>query len=176
MGVRIHRAGRWRELVTALADELATAAPGPFDQVEVIVSSHGAGRMLSQALAARLPGGICAGISFPTLPQWLRTTAGRHGLLEDLEAWQSVRAVVVAARVLAELADEHPVLAAHLNANGSPARRQLLAQRSMRLFRRYVDHAPQMVSRWLEDLDVDAAGVELPAHLAWQPADRKSVV
>lgn len=170
MGVRIHRAGRWRELVTALADELATAAPGPFDQVEVIVSSHGAGRMLSQALAARLPGGICAGISFPTLPQWLRTTAGRHGLLEDLEAWQSVRAVVVAARVLAELADEHPVLAAHLNANGSPARRQLLAQRSMRLFRRYVDHAPQMVSRWLGDLDVDAAGVELPAHLAWQPA------
>lgn len=170
MAVHIHRADRWRELASSLATSLATSAPGPFEQVEVIISSRGAGRMLSQALAAELPSGICAGISFPTLPEWVRATAARHGMLEDLDAWQSVRAVVVAARVLAELTEDHPILGAHLNANTSPARRQLLAQRSMRLFRRYVDHAPGMVSRWLEDIDVDARGEELPAHLDWQPA------
>lgn len=170
MGVRIHRAARWGQLVGTLAEQLATAAPGPFEQVEVIVSSRGAGRMLGQALAAQLPTGICAGISFPTLQEWVRSAAARHGLLDELEAWQGVRAVVVAARVLAELADEHPVLAAHLNADGSPARRQQLAQRSIQLFRRYIEHAPAMVSHWLEDMDIDAEGIELPSHLAWQPA------
>lgn len=170
MGVSIHRAGRWQEQVEALAARLADEPPGPFEQIEVLVSSRGAGRMLSQALASLLPAGVCAGISFPTVAEWVRSTASRHGLLEDLGAWWSARAVVVAARVLDELAEEHPVLAAHLNANGSPARRQLLAQRSMMLFRRYVDHTPQMVSAWLEDHDVDAEGSELRAHLRWQPA------
>lgn len=170
MGVRIHRAARWRDLVGTLAEKLATAPPGPFEQVEVVVSSRGAGRMLGQALAQRLPTGICAGISFPTLQEWTRSAAARHGLLEELDAWQGVRAVVVAARVLADLAEEHPVLAAHLNADGSPARRQQLAQRSIQLFRRYIGHAPGMVSGWLEDMDLDAAGGELPPHLAWQPA------
>ncbi|MCC2593107.1 exodeoxyribonuclease V subunit gamma [Tessaracoccus sp. OS52] len=164
------RRERWKDLVSSLASSLSVSPPGPFAMVEVLVSSHGAGRMLGQALSTQLPGGITAGIAWLTVPEWIRRVASEQGLAADLETWHSVRASVVAADALLELGEEHPILAAHLNSSGSAARRQQLAQRCMQLLRRYAEQAPGMVSGWLEGADVDASGRELPAHLAWQPA------
>lgn len=168
MGAEVKWAPRWSDLADGLAEWLTTTPPGPFDDVQVIISSRGAGKLLSQRLAATLPAGICAGISFLTLPQWLRQLAGEHNLLDEYDAWRSPRAAVLAAQALGELSQEHPILAAHV-AQGTQARRQHLAHRSLQLFRRYADQAPHMVEAWLDGDAVDATGAELPPHLRWQP-------
>lgn len=168
MGAEVKWAPRWSDLADGLAGWLTTTPPGPFEDVQVIVSSRGAGRLLSQRLASTLPAGICAGISFLTLPQWLRQLAREHNLLDEYDAWRSPRAAVLAAQALGELSHDHPILAAHV-AQGTQARRQHLAHRSLQLFRRYADQSPHMVQAWLDGDPIDASGAELPPHLRWQP-------
>ena len=172
MSVEIQLEARWQELVRGLAERLAQLPPGPMETVEVLVSSPDAARLLRQDLARELPGRICAGLSFLTTHRWLRQAAERHGLGEELQAWRSVRSAMAAMPLLAELANEHNTLGAHLDkfkAAGTSTRRQQLATRSMRLFRRYVEHAPDMVANWLAETDVDAVGQTLAEHLSWQP-------
>lgn len=169
MPVSAHTAADWSALVDGLAATLAADPPGPFDAPEVLVASRPTGRILRQQLAARLPTGICAGIAFPTLRGWIGDRAATHGLAEESAVWDSARAQLVAAEALGRLASGHHVLSAHLARDESPARLQELAARSVGLFRRYVAHAPAMVSAWLAGEDVDALGDPLADHLAWQP-------
>lgn len=168
--------------MASLSSWLVEERPGVFETVTVVVSSRSVARLLRQSLAASLPSGICAGVEFVTLPQWVQVAARRHGLGDDLSAWRSMRLQLAVAEALATMVDagDSPVLAAHLGAQGSPARRLQLAGRLARLLRRYLDWAPDMVAAWLEadddDPPVDALGTPLPVHLAWQPELLRLVV
>ncbi len=170
MPVEVGRANRWDELVQMLALRLAEQPPGVFERVEVLVSSHGAGRLLRQGLAGRLPSGVCAGLAFVTPAAWSRGLAFAHDGGDAYEKWHSPLASVVAARALSELSQEHAILGAHLAGDRSPVRRQRLAERSVHLFNHYTDNAPEMLAGWLAGEDVDALGAALPEHLTWQPA------
>lgn len=174
MALQVLHGSRWDDLVASLASWLATDPPGVFETVTVVVSSRPVGRMLRQSLAESLPSAICAGVDFVTLQEWVQSAARRHGLSEDLDAWRSMRLQLAVAGALATMSSDpgFPVLAAHLGAQGSPARRMQLAGRLARLLRRYVEWAPQMVEGWLDaddEEDHDATGAPLPQHLAWQP-------
>lgn len=170
MPVEVGRANRWDELVQMLALYLEEQPPGVFDRVEVLVSSNGAGRLLRQGLAGRLPSGVCAGLDFVTPSAWSRGLALAHDGGTAHERWHSPLTSIVAARALGALSTEHAILGAHLAGDRSPVRRQRLAQRSVRLFNHYTDNAPEMLTRWLAGDDVDALGAPLPEHLTWQPA------
>ncbi|MEO7586823.1 MAG: exodeoxyribonuclease V subunit gamma, partial [Arachnia sp.] len=196
MGLEVLHSSSWDALVASLAAWLTDEAPGVFETVTVVVSSRSVGRVLRQELSLALPQSICAGVEFVTVQQWVQAAARTHGLGEDLTAWRSTRLQLAAAGALDELVADprNPVLAAHLGADGSPARRMQLADRLSRLLRRYVDWAPDMVASWLEldpdgfadedeeDLDdddgqaTDALGHPLPSRLAWQPELVRRVV
>lgn len=180
MALEVRHGSGWGVLVASLSEWLTDGPPGVFETVTVVVSSRSVGRMLRQSLAQSLPGAICAGVEFITMPQWVQAAARRHGLSEDLQAWRSTRLQLAVAKALETMVaeDSSPVLAAHLGAQGSPARRMQLAGRLARLLRHYVEWAPGMVREWLEeDGDfaddgegaTDAAGEPLHARLDWQP-------
>lgn len=145
-------------------------APSPFETVRVVVSSHGAGRMLRQDVAAHGGVGICAGVEFLTPSAWLAALGRDHGLAEELTAWRSRRLDFAVWQELLELASEgsHPALGAFLS-TPAPARPQAMARRVARLFRHYLAHAPELAEAWLAGDDVDGLGRELPTHLGWQP-------
>ncbi|MDO5736562.1 MAG: exodeoxyribonuclease V subunit gamma [Propionibacteriaceae bacterium] len=180
MALEVRHSSSWHALVASLTDWLAEDPPGVFETVTVVVSSRSVGRMLRQSLAASLPGAICAGVDFLTMPQWVQAAARRHSLAEDLQAWRSTRLQLAVAKALETMVEEDtsPVLSAHMGAQGSPARRMQLAGRLARLLRHYVEWAPGMVRDWLEDDDdpedddpraTDGAGQPLPVRLDWQP-------
>ncbi|WP_158600667.1 exodeoxyribonuclease V subunit gamma [Tessaracoccus antarcticus] len=185
MGLEVLHSSSWDALVASLATWLSDDPPGVFETVNVVVSSRSVGRVLRQQLAQALPTAICAGVEFLTVQQWVQAAARTHGLAEDLTAWRSTRLQLAVAGALDELVTDpaHPVLAAHLGAEGSPARRMQLADRLSHLLRRYVEWAPDMVQGWLElDPDddeqqpTDALGEPLPARLSWQPELVRRVV
>lgn len=181
MALQVLHGSHWEGLVASLAQWLSTEPPGVFETVTVVVSSASVARVLRQEVAASLPHAICAGVEFVTMQRWVRDIAKRHGFDEDLAAWRSTRLQMSVAEALDVLVADpaHPVLAAHLGAEGSPARRMQLADRLARLLRRYVEWAPDMVEAWLEAEDgevaIDARGKPLPSRLAWQPALVRSV-
>lgn len=180
MALEVRHGSSWDVLVASLSEWLTDGPPGVFETVTVVVSSRSVGRMLRQSLAQSLPGAICAGVEFVTMPQWVQAAARGHALAGDLQAWRSTRLQLAVAKALETMVtkDSSPVLAAHLGAQGSPARRMQLAGRLARLLRHYVEWAPGMVRDWLEDDGdpdddgegaCDAAGQPLPARLGWQP-------
>lgn len=185
MALSVVTGNGWRALVSSLSSWLVEERPGVFETVTIVVSSRSVARLLRQSLAGSLPSGICAGVEFVTLPQWIQTAARRHSLSDELSAWRSMRLQLTVAEALSTMVESgtFPVLAAHLGAQGSPARRLQLAGRLARLLRRYVDWAPGMVAAWLEadeqdedEAALDAQGRPLPMHLAWQPELLRLVV
>ncbi len=176
MALEVRHGSRWDVLVASLSGWLTEDPPAVFETVTVVVSSRSVGRMLRQSLAQSLPSAICAGVEFVTMPQWVQTAARRHGLAEDLDAWRSTRLQLAVASALELMVedDSFPALAAHLGAQGSPARRMQLAGRLARLLRHYIEWAPGMVRDWLdadeeEAVATDAVGNHLTARLDWQP-------
>lgn len=177
MALQILHGTQWNDLVGSLAQWLCDEPPGVFETVTVVVSSQSVARVLRQEVAAALPVAICAGIEFVTMAQWVRARAQRHGLGDEVAAWGSTRLQLAVAGALDHLVtdESHPVLAAHLGAVGSPARRMQLADRLALLLRRYMEWAPDMVTSWLEmdeyedDVATDAQGTPLPTRVAWQP-------
>ncbi|MFV0427970.1 MAG: exodeoxyribonuclease V subunit gamma, partial [Arachnia sp.] len=157
MPVTVRRAYAWDTLADALAAELTATPPGAFEIPRIVVSSAGAGRILSQALAQRFPAGISAGLEFLSPEAWVRRIAVDHGVAEQLDAWRPPALTLTAYRQLRQLAPTHPALAQHLR-QGSPHRSYALARRIARLISGYATQDPALLQRWLDGESTDALG------------------
>ncbi len=172
MPVRRHHSSSWDDLVASLAEWLTGEARDPFVRPTVVVSSRSVARVLPQQLALALPTGICAGVAFATVPEFLLDGARRHGMDGELRTWGSAALDMACADALEELAasGSHPHLARYLDVDLSPDRLRRLAQRAARMLRHYAVEAPGLLSAWDAGDDVDALGRPLPLHQSWQAA------
>lgn len=157
-------AKHWEKLVDALAAWLDELRPGPLEQVRIITSSAATARLVGQALAARI--GILAGVDLLPVDRWV---AQLQAELNDGESspWRGLALELAIREVLQDpdFQESHPVVAEHLRTG--PGRLRGASQRLAVLLRRYSEHHPELLARWLTDPE-EAAG-ELPMHLRWQP-------
>lgn len=162
------------DALDALERAVKEAAADPFAMVTVCVPDEGTQRWVSQGLARRL--GVCAGITFASVPAWLSQ------LREDLsgvewasDPWRLERLTWPVLTALDAARDEPwaRILTAHLPPPGderSPGRRLHAARRIAGLFMRYLREAPSLVRAWDGGADCDAHGAPLAEAEAWQPA------
>lgn len=175
MAVAVQPGYTWEELVDHTAGWLTAGGFGVFDQPRVIVPSSGAGRLLSQALASRLPGGITAGVEILTLPAWIRALARQADVEAAFDQWQPASLELMVWQELSRLAASggYPELSHHLRPHSGtqerPHRGLIMAGRVTRLMLRYIHHAPELVQRWISGDPTDVDGAELPTHQRWQP-------
>ena len=157
-------AERWEELIDALAAWLDELRPGPLERVRIITSSAATARLAGQALAARI--GILAGVDLIPADRW---TAQLQAELGDGKPspWRGLALELAIREVLQDpdFQGSHPVVAEHLRAG--PGRLRGASQRLAVLLRRYSEHHPELLARWLTD--PEEAAEELPGHLRWQP-------
>ena len=157
-------AERWEELIDALAAWLEELRPGPLEWVRIITSSAATARLAGQALAARI--GILAGVDLIPADRWVAQLQAELGDGES-SPWRGLALELAIREVLQdpEFRDSHPVVAEHLRAG--PGRLRGASQRLAVLLRRYSEHHPDLLARWLAD--PEEAAEELPGHLRWQP-------
>ena len=157
-------AERWEELIDALAAWLEELRPGPLERVRIITSSAATARLAGQALAARI--GILAGVDLIPADRWVAQLQAELGDGES-SPWRGLALELAIREVLQdpEFRDSHPVVAEHLRAG--PGRLRGTSQRLAVLLRRYSEHHPDLLARWLSD--PEEAAEELPGHLRWQP-------
>lgn len=168
-------AASWGELVDQSAHWLTEAQFGVFDSPRVIVGSRGAARLLSQELASRLPGRICAGVGFLTVPRWIRAVAAEAGVAPHLERWHPAQLELAVWQELRrmETSGQFSALGHYLSppeaAGPRPHRALSVARRVTRLLLAYLQHHPAVVKRWAEGEDVLDGGQPVPPHQGWQP-------
>ena len=154
----------WEELIDALAAWLDELRPGPLERVRIVTSSAATARLAGQALAARI--GILAGVDLIPADRWVAQLQAELGDGES-SPWRGLALELAIREVLQdpEFRDSHPVVAEHLRAG--PGRLRGTSQRLAVLLRRYSEHHPDLLARWLAD--PEEAAEELPGHLRWQP-------
>ena len=157
-------AERWEDLIDALAAWLDELRPGPLERVRIITSSAATARLAGQALAARI--GILAGVDLIPADRWVVQLEAELGDGKP-SPWRGLALELAIREVLQdpEFLGSHPVVAEHLRAG--PGRLRGASQRLAVLLRRYSEHHPELLVRWLTDPE-EAAG-EMPGHLGWQP-------
>lgn len=172
-GIRVLR-GAAEPLAAELVTWLREPGPDPFAPLTVCVESPGMQRRLARWLGAALGAGgegdgICAGVDFPSLSRVTRrVTAAVVGVSGRADPWSASR---LPWAVLATLTEhrhrpEFEVVARHLGEPGDPSRPGrafAVARRIAGLFRRYVQHRPDLVRSW------SAGGLGgVPAEHEWQ--------
>lgn len=157
-------AERWEELIDALAAWLEELRPGPLERVRIITSSAATARLAGQALAARI--GILAGVDLIPADRWMAQLQAELGDGES-SPWRGLALELAIREVLQDpdFRGSHPVVAEHLRAGSGRLRGA--SQRLAVLLRRYSEHHPELLARWLAD--PEEAAEELPGHLRWQP-------
>ena len=176
----VHRGERADRLLVALARVLAEPLADPFDTEVIAVHSRGMERWLAQRLSTVLGSsvgdddGVCANVEFPFPGRLItRATAAGAGLDPDHDPWTLERQVWP----LLEVVDEHldkpwlGPLRTHLGRDDDTERagRRFGAVRHIaELFDRYTVHRPEMIRRWADRDDVDAALQPLAAEHRWQ--------
>lgn len=157
-------AERWEELIDALAAWLEELRPGPLERVRIITSSAATARLAGQALAARI--GILAGVDLIPADRWMAQLQAELGHGES-SPWRGLALELAIREVLQDpdFRGSHPVVAEHLRAGSGRLRGA--SQRLAVLLRRYSEHHPELLARWLAD--PEEAAEELPRHLRWQP-------
>ena len=157
-------AERWEELIDALAAWLEELRPGPLERVRIITSSAATARLAGQALAARI--GILAGVDLIPADRWVAQLQAELGDGES-SPWRGLALELAIREVLQDpdFRGSHPVVAEHLRAGSGRLRGA--SQRLAVLLRRYSEHHPELLARWLAD--PEEAAEELPGHLRWQP-------
>ena len=157
-------AERWEELIDALAAWLEELRPGPLERVRIITSSAATARLAGQALAARI--GILAGVDLIPADRWVAQLQAELGDGES-SPWRGLALELAIREVLQDpdFRGSHPVVAEHLRAGSGRLRGA--SQRLAVLLRRYSEHHPELLARWLSD--PEEAAEELPGHLRWQP-------
>lgn len=157
-------AERWEELIDALAAWLEELRPGPLERVRIITSSAATARLAGQALAARI--GILAGVDLIPADRWVAQLQAELGDGES-SPWRGLALELAIREVLQDpdFRGSHPMVAEHLRAGSGRLRGA--SQRLAVLLRRYSEHHPELLARWLAD--PEEAAEELPGHLRWQP-------
>lgn len=157
-------AERWEDLIDALAAWLDELRPGVLERVRIIASSAATARLAGQALAARI--GILAGVDLIPADRWVVQLQAELGDGEP-SPWRGLALELAIREVLQdpEFLGSHPVVAEHLRAG--PGRLRGASQRLAVLLRRYSEHHPELLARWLTD--PEEAAREMPGHLGWQP-------
>ena len=157
-------AERWEELIDALAAWLEELRPGPLERVRIITSSAATARLAGQALAARI--GILAGVDLIPADRWVAQLQAELGDGES-SPWRGLALELAIREVLQDpdFRGSHPVVAEHLRAGSGRLRGA--SQRLAVLLRRYSEHHPELLARWLSD--PEEAAEKLPGHLRWQP-------
>lgn len=166
MALQVVRGERTAGLLDRLAAQLQEAQTDPFVRVRVIVSSPATAKALAQEVARRL--GISAGIDYVTLPALMGQLATQSALGRDRSRWLGSPLDLAVREAVETLAPAHPVLAraAHFE---RPGGQRALATRLARLFRWYLDHSPDLLAAWLDDLDIGPDGGPLDVADLWQP-------
>jgi exodeoxyribonuclease V gamma subunit len=184
MTLYVHRAERADRLVTALGDLLSTPLPDPFATEIVSVPTRGVERWLSQGLAQRLGAssgrndGVCVGVSFPSPRRLVARALAGSADNEDIDPWQSHRAVWPLLRVIDGCRGEPwaTVLWRYLGSSGRSdrldpprsGRRWSTARHLADLFATYAALRPAMINNWSQGRNVDASGSPLPPDRVWQ--------
>lgn len=166
MTVRLVRGARWAGLVDHLAEQLSATATDPFRKLRVVVASRATGRVVGQQVAARL--GISAGIDYLSPADLMRRLAEAAGVARDRSRWNGTPLDLAVADALGSVA--HPLVQRALAEDASrPGRRRATAMRVARLLRTYLDHAPGLLTQWLDGSDAGLDGAPVPEELSWQP-------
>ncbi|MGI9017525.1 MAG: exodeoxyribonuclease V subunit gamma [Euzebya sp.] len=172
----IVRAGRGDDLAGALAGRLRTPLADPLAAEQIVVNSRGMERWLSQCLSRHLGqsgdatgDGICANMAFPFPGEIIgRTIRAAGGPNPSHSVWSPERLVwPLLAQVQSGLGRWAAPLLDRIGDN--PDQRFSILRGVADLLDRYSVHRPDLVLRWLDGQDVDAAGRPLDAAARWQP-------
>ena len=170
--LKVYRSNRAELLAQLLAHELRLDAPGPFEQIEVVVNTWPTSRWLGEQLAA--VNGISALVRFPFPGSRLRQLV--HAVLSADEArddpWRAERLVWTVLKVLPDLL-EHERAASlrqwwerHHSEPGQLNRDQWQLARGLAdAMDDYALYRPQELAEWL----AGDSGQTLPEGLQWQP-------
>ncbi|MCT1618970.1 exodeoxyribonuclease V subunit gamma [Janibacter hoylei] len=178
MALHLHRAQRTDTLADELGELLASPLPDPFAQEVVVVPEQGIERWLAQRLSHRLGtgegshDGVCAGVTFLRPRSLVTMLTGR----DDDDPWLPQHLVWPLLEVIdAGLGQPWcAALSRHLghgtdDPDGTRAgRRYSVALRLARLFHRYGQSRPTMLTDWREGRDTDGTGGPLDHDLVWQ--------
>ncbi|WP_435201094.1 exodeoxyribonuclease V subunit gamma [Janibacter sp. GS2] len=178
MALHLHRAQRTDLLAEGLGELLASPLPDPFAQEVVVVPEQGIERWLAQRLSHRLgtgkgsEDGVCAGVRF-LRPRSLVTMLTGH---DEDDPWLPQHLTWPLLEVIDGAIGEPwcRALSRHLG-DGDPddevraGRRYSVALRLARLFHRYGQSRPGMLTDWREGRDgCGVVGMDLDPDLAWQ--------
>ncbi len=183
MALHLHRAQRTDLLAEDLGELLASPLPDPFAEEVVVVPEQGIERWLAQRLSHRLgrgeggQDGVCAGVRFIRPRSLVTMLTGRD---ED-DPWLPQHLAWPLLEVIDGAVGEPwcRALSRHLGSGDDTAdadlvevragRRYSVALRLARLFHRYGQSRPSMLTDWREGRDTDGVGTALDPDLAWQP-------
>lgn len=177
VALHLHRAQRTDLLAEGLGELLASPLPDPFAEEVVVVPEQGIERWLAQRLSHRLGtgegggDGVCAGVRFLRPRSLITMLTGR----DDDDPWLPQHLVWPLLEVIDDALGEPwcTALSQHLG-DGDPGdevrsgRRYSVALRLARLFHRYGQSRPGMLTDWREGRDTNGIGPDLDADLAWQ--------
>ncbi|MDR3086509.1 MAG: exodeoxyribonuclease V subunit gamma [Azoarcus sp.] len=158
---------RCENLLDVLLARLEAERDGPFVRAQIIVPGSALRRHIELSAAAR--DGICAGIDFNTLAQWLWRQIAHFVDVPEVSPYTPPALIW---RIFAGLdspwVEKHERLARYLH--GADARKRFeLAGRLARLFDHYLCYRPAWLERWAEGETAFSAPEEnLRADEAWQ--------
>ncbi len=180
VALHLHRAQRTDILAESLGELLANPLPDPFAEEVVVVPEQGIERWLAQRLSHRLgtgegsEDGVCAGVRFLRPRSLITMLTGRD---ED-DPWLPQHLAWPLLEVIdASLGEPWcAALSRHLGAVDAQddlaevraGRRYSVALRLARLFHRYGQSRPAMLTDWRDGRDTDGVGGDLDPDLAWQ--------
>ncbi|MGN6687788.1 MAG: exodeoxyribonuclease V subunit gamma [Actinomycetales bacterium] len=177
----VHRGERTSALAQGLREVLTVPLPDPLAAELVAVPTKGVERWLSHQLSLGLGAspsrrdGVCANVRFLSPAVLVREViAAASGLDPRDDPWRQESLLWSVLEVLDDSLDEAwcgPV-ARYLGASAhgfSPGRRVVLAAAVARLFARYEQARPALLTDWAAERDTDGRQ-ELPPDLLWQPA------
>lgn len=175
--LHLHFANRTEALEERLLAQLAADRGGdPFEETPVIVAQAGMRRRLALAIADAH--GVCAGIGFGYLAQWLWRLVAR--VVPGVGDESPFAAQALAWRVWALLGDTafvaaQPRLAAWLGAADERGRFEL-AQRVAALIERYVTYRPDWLQAWSAGRGATVDAPDFALDEVWQAALWRRIV
>lgn len=138
---------RYEVLRGQLLDDLAAAPPSPFATQEVVIASSAVKRDLRLAIATQQ--GICAGMDFPYLAQWLWARFGELVPVQPVSPFSPARLAWRLYRIFGDtgFVSTQPRLG-HYLAAADPVMRLELAQQVASLFEQYITYRPEWLAAW----------------------------
>lgn len=171
--LHLHLSNRFERLEALLLDRLALHGDDPFEPDTVVVPSAAVQRRLTLAIARAH--GVCAGVEFGFLAQWLWRQMRR--VLPQIPETSPLAPAVLAWRIYTALGDAgfvagQPRLQRYLDGADELMRLEL-SQRIATLLDQYATYRPSWLGRWQEGervIDPGGTGAAGAADEAWQAA------